>query len=267
MVKIAVVVAGIYVLFFLLVQIMETGMLYHPIRSYLTDGELSSRGIQRYRLKTPDGPEIDVWYCSGDSLTLLLCHGNAGSNDDRLEQVLRLNAMGHGVVLFDYRGYGVSSGHPTEKGLYRDAHAVYDWMIAKQHIKESRIVVYGTSLGAAVAAELACQTNPRSLILETAMTSKLEIARDIMPFFPAFLFTWDQFETVRYLNKVHVPVLITHGTADEVIPYSHGERLFQAAREPKFFLSVPGAHHNDIWIVGGNPYFDSIHRFTTTGIL
>lgn len=265
MLKWLVILTSVYGVLFLLVQLMETGMLYHPTNSRTSDEALRAIDIERHRITTPDGTQIDVWYAPGDSLTFLLCHGNAGSNDDRLDQMRLLRKYGHGVVLFDYRGYGKSSGRPTERGLYEDAFSVYTWMTKK--IEEKFITLYGTSLGAAVAAQLASKTHPRALILETAMMSKLDLGRDLLPFFPAFLFTWNQYETAHYLKSVAVPVLITHGTEDEVIPYRHGQALFQRAGEPRFFLPVSGAHHNDIWFIGGNPYFDAIHQFTVSRAL
>ncbi len=251
--------AAVYAAGVMLVQSVETSMLYHPIRESPPESEFHRLGLDRQFIQTPDGVTLDVWMTRGDSLTFLLCHGNAGSNADRIEQIMTLRKLGYSAVLFDYRGYGASSGRPTERGLYADARCIYDWLTTK--VRADHIVVWGTSLGAAVAAELAASVSVRAVIIETAFVSKLAIGRDILPYFPAFLFTWDQFETIDHVSRIDVPILITHGDQDEVIPYVHGERLFDKARSPKYFLPVKGARHNDIWRVGGQRYFETLGQF------
>ena len=163
-------------------------------------------------------------------------------------------------VLYDYRGYGDSSGTPDEQGTYADGRAVYDWLVARG-VPASRIVLFGESLGCAVSVQLALDRGARGLILEAPFASIRAMAQRVVPWLPIGALLRTRYDNEGKIARVQVPLLVLHGTADEVIPFAQGEAVFRAAREPKRFVPVPGAHHNDVYLVGGADYLSAIAEF------
>ncbi len=214
---------------------------------------------------TPDGERLFGWYFpSRDPAqpVLLFFHGNAGNISHRLDNVRLLLREGLGVVLVDYRGYGRSTGRPSEKGVYLDGLAVHDHAVKALGIPADRLVAFGRSLGAAVAMEVALNRPLRCLILESAFTNTRDMARGmgifalLSPLLPA------NYNNLHKIVRVTLPTLIVHGRRDEIVPFSMGERLFLKAGQPKAFLPVDGAGHNDTYDVGGPAYFQAIAMFS-----
>ncbi len=262
LIKIFVVSASAYVFVFLLIQWFEYMTLYHP--SVLTGEPLNPfMPFEDHMAPTEDGQSVNVWYFKNPSAqwTALLCHGNAGNNSHRMDQISALYRRSLSVAIFDYRGYGKSTGHPSENGLYLDGEAVVRFMNERLSIPPERIVIIGTSLGGAVAAELASRRRFRALILESAFTSKHDMARTIMPFFPFALFGRNQFVTIEKIKCARSPVMIAHGTNDEMVPYAMSRNLLEAAPEPKFHYPIKGAMHNNYLSVGGADYLNTLSRF------
>ena len=192
---------------------------------------------------------------------LLLCHGNAGNISYWLEHAWMLLNQNLNVFMFDYRGYGRSSGKPTEQGLYKDGLAAYDFLVREKGIPGNEIVPYGISLGGAVAIEIARQRPVRSLVLEAAFTSTKDMAKNIplfvlfSPLLPA------HYNNLEKIKQIQVPKLMIHGEVDEIVPFKMGKQLFATAREPKYFFPVKKAGHNDIYVFGNTAYYKAISQF------
>jgi hypothetical protein len=192
---------------------------------------------------------------------LLLCHGNAGNISYWLEHAWMLLNQNLNVFMFDYRGYGRSSGKPTEQGLYKDGLAAYDFLVREKGIPGNEIVPYGISLGGAVAIEIARQRPVRSLVLEAAFTSTKDMAKNIplfvlfSPLLPA------HYNNLEKIKQIQVPKLMIHGEADEIVPFQMGQQLFATAPQPKYFFPVKKAGHNDIYIFGNTAYYKAISQF------
>ena len=210
-----------------------------------------------------EGLKLHGWYfpLPQKGPVILFCHGNAGNISHRLDQISSLLEKDLQVFIFDYRGYGRSSGSPSENGIYTDGVAAYDYLIGKEGVSPDDIVVYGHSLGAAVAAEVALRRKVKSLILESAFTSTRDMAKTMPLFRILSPFVPLRYNTREKLPLVRAPLLIMHGEADEIVPFSMGERLYDAARAPKFFFPLKGAGHNDTYIVGGDAYFRRFAAF------
>jgi uncharacterized protein len=217
-------------------------------------------GAQDVWLDTADGIRIHAWWKPqpGAAAVTLFLHGNAGNVTHRDGTMRDIAGAGNAVLVVDYRGYGRSDGWPTEQGLYRDADAAYRWLVA-QGWPPQRIIVHGESLGTAVAADLASRHPCAGLILEAPFPSARAVAARVLPVIGPLLI-WG-FNTRAKLAKVRAPILVIHGTADEVIDFSLGQELFNGAPEPKTFWAVQGAHHNDIAATAGPEYRERLRTF------
>jgi fermentation-respiration switch protein FrsA (DUF1100 family) len=212
---------------------------------------------------TEEGERLHGWFFPGekDSPVIVHFHGNAGNISHRLDLVEPFLRRGLSVFLFDYRGFGKSSGRPSERGLYRDGLAAWTYLVEKEKIAPERIVLHGHSIGAAVAIEVALQKKVRGLIIESAFTSTKDMAKTMVlfslfsPVLPA------HYNNLEKIRRVPFPMLIIHGDRDEIVPFSMGQKLFEAAAEPKFFHPVLDAGHNDVFIVGGEKYFEVFAGF------
>ena len=214
-----------------------------------------------------DGVALHGWYVPADSdLTLLWFHGNAGNIANRLEHLaLTHRLLGVNVFIFDYRGYGLSEGSISEAGTYLDAAAAVDYLVEQRNVDTAgQLVLYGHSLGGSVAVEMAGRYPTRGLIVESTFTSIRGMAKNIYPYLPSGVIT--SFLRTRYdsLSKIasaRAPVMVVHGDSDETVPMADGRRLYEAATHPKRFHTVVGVGHNDVYAVGGEPYFEAIRRF------
>jgi fermentation-respiration switch protein FrsA (DUF1100 family) len=192
-------------------------------------------------------------------------HGNAGNISHRLENVKLLHDLVEvQIFIFDYREYGRSQGRISREGTFKDAAAAYRYVTETREIAAQDIALFGRSLGTALATDLAIRVSCRSLILESAFTNSSEMARMLAP----FLFDWRPkvpYDNLGKIDKITVPVLIIHGSDDEIIPVDMGRRVFAAANDPKELYIIPGAHHNDTYLVGGRTYFDRLKAFISAG--
>jgi len=212
---------------------------------------------------TGDGVRLNGWFVPypGSKITLLWFHGNAGNISHRVENIKLLHAkVNINVFIFDYRGYGRSGGKVSEEGTYRDASAALEYLRSRGDVEPKGIIFFGRSLGAAVAADLAAREECLALILETTFVSIREMARAAFPFLPIGPLLRTRYDVVEKIAKVRAPLLVLHGDRDEVVPYEQGRRVFEAAREPKEFYTIRGAHHNDTYIAGGEDYFRALKK-------
>ena len=164
------------------------------------------------------------------------------------------------VFIFDYRGYGQSEGKPSESGTYRDAEAAWQYLVEERKVDPNRIIIFGRSLGGAVATWQARNHTPVALILESTFTSVPDIGAKYYPFLPVRLLSRFKYDTAEYLKGVNCPVLIVHSPDDEMMPFSHGQRLFEIAKEPKGFLEISGSH-NEGFIISGKRYEEGLNAF------
>ncbi len=196
-------------------------------------------------LRASDGVRIHGWWIPSRNarIATLFLHGNVGNLTNRAVHVREITAAGSSVLVIDYRGYGRSEGTPTERGLYLDAEAGYQWLVDSGNRPET-VVAHGESLGTAVAVDLAARRRCGGLVLEAPFTSAREVAARALPVIGP-LITWG-LDSKRKIQNVRAPLLIIHGTQDEVIPIDLGQALFAAARQPKWFWAVEGSGHNEI---------------------
>jgi len=213
-------------------------------------------------LPTSDGPVINAWYVENapDSPVLLMCHGNGGNLSTRVDKMMLFRKAGASLLAIDYRGYGRSTGSPTEAGTYRDAEAAYLWLTGTKKIPPERIVFYGESLGNGVAIEMARRHKARGLIVDSAFTSTMDMGRLVFPFLPVNLMVKFRYDNLSKLPHVGCPVLVMHSPQDDIIPFAMGQKLFAAASEPKTFFELKG-NHNEGFMETGQPYVDAVSRF------
>lgn len=245
-------------------NVLDQLFVYHPAPWIERDwARISGLPLQEVWFDSTDGARLFGWYVESKETpgVLLWCHGNAGNIIHRLENLVELYRLGLSVLIFDYRGYGRSSGTPSEEGLYRDALAAYAYLTEARRVAPERLVLFGRSLGAAVAGDVASRKPVAGLILESPFPSVGAVARAHYFGLPVDWLLSAEFNLVERLRRISVPVLVVHGDRDEVVPIQLGQQVFEAAREPKSFYLVPGADHNDLYVVGGRPYFQRIKRF------
>jgi fermentation-respiration switch protein FrsA (DUF1100 family) len=188
---------------------------------------------------------------------VLLCHGNAGNVGDRVLHAKLLSTAGFDVLLFDYRGYGRSTGRPDEQGTYGDARAARRALSREPRTDSSRVFYLGESLGGAVALELALELPPRGLVLQSTFTGVRDMARRHYPFIPRALVP-DAYPSLRLIPELQASLLVLHGEQDEIVPLSHARTLFEAAPEPKRMHVFPGLGHNDLVPFAGEDYAEVV---------
>ena len=191
---------------------------------------------------------------------LLFFHGNAGNISHRLDSIRQFLGLGLSVFIIDYRGYGQSDGRTTEKGIYRDADAAWRYLTTTRGFSPDDIVIFGRSLGASVAAWLAARQSPQVLIVESSFTSVPDIGQELYPWLPVRWLSHLNHATIDYVRGVKCPVLVVHSRDDEIIPFHHGQKIFEAAPEPRSLLELRGTH-NDAFIQDERTYLDGLSAF------
>jgi fermentation-respiration switch protein FrsA (DUF1100 family) len=220
----------------------------------------------RVEVTTADSIRLVGWRMGNPEDTagrwLLMFHGNGGdiSHGGRQEHYAALRALGLNLLTFDYRGYGESDGEPSEAGIYRDADAAYGYLRDSLGVAPDRLLIFGHSLGTAVAVDLASRVPSRGLILEGALTSVPDVGQRTYFFVPVRLMARNRFASAEKIERVTVPKLFLHATADEVIPYDFGRRLFELAPGPKRFVPLAGGH-NDAYSADSATYFGGVAAF------
>jgi fermentation-respiration switch protein FrsA (DUF1100 family) len=212
-------------------------------------------------LDTEDGIRLGAWYFPGRGGAVLVCNGNGCDRSMRVELAVALNRMGLSVLLFDYRGYGGNPGRPSEEGLAADARAAQAWLAAQPEVDSDRIAYLGESLGAAVAVGLAVQRPPAALVLRSPFTSLADVGDVHYPWLPIRRLLLDRYPSIERIPSVHAPLLVIAGDRDDIVPLSLSRLLYDAAVEPKRFVLVPGAGHNDPELLDGGLMLDEIERF------
>lgn len=259
-----------YTFLLIFLYFYQERMLFLPnIPSRLVERSPSAVGLdyEPVDLVTSDKIHLDGWFipASENRGVILFCHGNAGNISHRFDSLLLFHRMGYSVLIFDYHGYGRSQGSPSEAGTYRDVEAAWEYLIRERSISPSRIILFGRSLGAAVAVHQAVVHPPGALIVESTFTSVPDRAAELYPFLPVRWLSRLDYNVKEQLQKVACPVLVVHSRDDEIIPFSHGRALYAAASEPKQFLEIGGGH-NDGFILAGQTYTQELDRFLSTWV-
>ncbi len=223
--------------------LLQRKLMYFPDAERTAPASVGLPAAEEITLDTADGERVIIWHVPprANNAVVLYFHGNAGSLSLRNERVQRITADGTGLVALSYRGFGGSSGAPTENGLLADADATYAFAIARY--QPERIVLWGESLGTAIATALAAKSKVGRILLESPFTSAADVGASVYWYLPVRLLMKDQFRSDERIRHVTVPVLIIHGTDDRVVPISYGERLFALANEPKRLVRIPGGGH------------------------
>jgi hypothetical protein len=260
--SIVLVVMGVYIALAILMVIFQSRLVYYPTRNI--EATPADRGLdyEEIYFEASDGVRLSGWYIGAERPrgVILFCHGNGGNISHRLESIGIFHDIGLSVFIFDYRGYGRSDGRPSEKGTYRDAEAAWRYLTEVKNSIPSDIIIFGRSLGGAIAARMAQKHRPGALIIESAFTSVADLGAEMYPYFPVKLLSRFHYSTTDYLAGVRCPVLMIHSRDDELVPHRHGQRLFEAANEPKQFIEINGGH-NDGFSVSREYYQGEIDKF------
>jgi len=261
----------LYAGFLLLLRAAEPRLVYAPGPSTHLTAPPAELGLapERVTFATADGVRLVAWLIRApqgrSGRWLLICHGNGGnlSEAGRPLHYAGLRALGLNLLAFDYRGYGESAGAPSEAGLYRDADAAWRYVTDTLRVTPDRIVLFGHSLGSAVAIELATRVPAAGLILDGALSSVLERAQEAYPYVPVRWLARSRYPSLERIGRLTLPKLFLHARTDEVIPFAHGRRLYEAAPPPKTFVALAG-DHGDAFERDSAAYFGAIAQFLTT---
>ena len=243
----------------------QSRLLYYPdMPSRALEASPADIGLayETVRLTAGDGTRLHAWFIPAADArgTLLFNHGNAGNIAHRLDSISLFHSLGLNILIFDYRGFGESEGKPSEKGTYLDAQAAWDYLLEERRIPPEEIIIFGRSLGAAIAAELASQQPSAGVILESAFTSVPDMAASIYPWLPVRLLSRYRYNNLDKVERITSPLLVVHSREDDIIPYAHGEQLFAIANEPKQFLELRGRHNNG-YHVSRKVYTETLQQF------
>ncbi len=230
----------------LLVACFQGYLIYFPDRKIAATPQDVGLSFDEVTLHTSDGVELSAWYlpCPEAKATVLFCHGNAGNIGDRLHSIHVLHHYGYAVLIFDYRGFGQSEGHPTETGTYRDAEAAWQYLVEDRAVPPQRLVIFGRSLGGAVAIDLALRHTPAALVVESTFTSLADVGGMHYPLLPVKYLIRYRYDSAGKVGSINCPKLFLHGQDDRLIPIALGRQLFEAAAAPKQFIETPGNHVN-----------------------
>jgi uncharacterized protein len=234
--------------FFFLVKYIERNTVFLPSRTLTDTPQNVGLAFEDVFFTTADGLRINGWFipASGARWNLLYCHGNAHNLSDRVRKIKSFHELGFNVFIFDYRGYGVSEGRPTEQGIYQDAEAAYRWLSSRPDVGHLPLVIYGVSLGGAVAVDLATRHEPAALVLDSTFAAAKDLAGYYYPFIPSFLVSVDM-DSARKIRSIKAPKLIIHSRSDEMVPFPQAEKLLAAALAPKELLVVEGKHDDNFF--------------------
>jgi fermentation-respiration switch protein FrsA (DUF1100 family) len=238
--------AAIYAAVCLAAYLAQASLVFFPGPPPRATPAAAGLAFDDVELATRDGERLHGWLVrpkAAHEALVLVCHGNAGNIEDRLHLASAFVQMGHAVLLFDFRGYGGSSGRPSEEGLYADAECAYDCAVHTLGFAPAQIVAYGESLGGAVAIELARRREVAALVVEEAFTSLPDVGAIHYRWLPVRWLSRYRFDSIAKVPAIDAPTLVIHSPDDEIVPFEQGRALFEAARAPKRFLATAGSHN------------------------
>ena len=223
----------LYVLIGFFIYIFQGKLLYHPgANNYLDDASLNHKIKKIY---IPSDQKLVAWYFKKNPKykTLLFFHGNAGKIDNRIYKLNEFSKLNVNYLIFAYRGFSGNEGNPSEKGLYKDSRAVKYWLNLN-NVQDSEIILYGESLGTAIAVDLGKEFDFSGIILESPFTSMTELGKKYYPYLPVKLLLKDKYETIKKLDKINSPILVMHGAKDNIVPFDMGLKVYENANSPKY---------------------------------
>lgn len=243
----------------LIVPVLQQRLMYFPDTRHFTPEQAGLSGVTERVLETPDGARVLAWYAPArpGRPTILYFHGNAGALEARSERIRKYASRGLGVFMMTYRGFGGSSGKPSEAANVADARLAYDTLVASG-VDPADIIVYGESLGTGVAVQVAGERPVAGLVLDAPYTSMVDLAALHHPLIPGRWFMTDRYETRRHIAKVKAPLLILHGEKDTIVPIEMGREIFALAPEPKTMRTFPAASHDDHYKFGS---YDALYAW------
>lgn len=254
--------AAVYVCFGATLFVNQSRFIYFPDPTTFSTPEKLGLKYRSVTFTTADNVKLDAWFIPAEAAkgVILFCHGNAGNISHRLETIDIFHRLGYATFIFDYRGYGKSEGTPSEAGTYLDVDAAWDYLVSRENIRPSQIIVFGRSLGGAIAASLCSRKEPRACILESTFTSAQDMAAAMYPFFPGRLLCRFQYNAEAAVKKINCPLLIIHSPDDDIVPFSMGRRLFTVAHAAKTFLQISG-NHNAGFLLSADRYQKGLENF------
>jgi fermentation-respiration switch protein FrsA (DUF1100 family) len=263
-----IVVTGAFLFICVVLYFFQARLVFYPTREYAITPSQLQLAYEDVYVDVTVKERIHGWYfptSNPDNVrkvpVVLFCHGNAGNISHRLETVELILSLGADILLFDYRGYGKSDGSPSEDNVYADAEACYNWLVEQKGVRPEDIILFGRSLGGAVAIELARRVKCGGLVVESSFTSAEEMGKKIFPFTPIKYLLRYGFDSLGKIDSLTCPLLVTHSPDDEIIPFEMGRQLFAAANEPKRFVTLCGGHNE-------RDYFaDSIYTVALNDLL
>lgn len=266
MLSIGIVLAAFYALLIGIVYFSQSRLIYFPIRDLGATPADIGLAYEEVRIAAADGVGIHGWLVPAarpDAPVVLFCHGNAGNISHRLEWLSILHELGLGVLMFDYRGYGRSGGAPDEAGTYADAAAAWAYLTRERAVPADRIIIFGESLGGAVAAHLAMSSRPAALVLSSTFTSVPDLAARHYWYLPVRLLARFEYRTIEYVAHVDAPLLVMHSRDDEIVPFDHGRRIYERAGSRRQFIELSG-DHNGGFLASGAVLSGGLRRFLVT---
>lgn len=238
-------------------------LIYFPAPGPVPSATAVWPGARDVVVRSADGVDLGAWFfpAAERGPAVVVFNGNGGDRSMRAALAESLRRMGLSVLLFDYRGFAGNPGRPSEDGLAADARAARDWVASQPEVDPGRLVYFGESLGGAVAVGLAVERPPAALILRSPFTSLADVGAVHYPWLPVRRLLNDRYPSIDRIAKVNVPLLVIAGDRDDIVPAELSRRLFDAASEPKEFVLVPGAGHNDRALLDGRRMLDAVARF------
>jgi fermentation-respiration switch protein FrsA (DUF1100 family) len=257
--------AGCYLLLALLLFLFQNRMVFLanlPGRALTATPRDAGLDFEDVSFRTSDGVRLHGWYIPAEAAigTVLFLHGNAGNISHRLDSVAVFHGLGLNTFIIDYRGYGRSEGNASEQGTYLDAEAAWAYLVDTRGTPADHIIVFGRSLGGAVAAWLIDGRRPAAVIIESCFSSALDMARRLYPFLPAKLITRIEYPVTDHVSRMHSPLLVIHSRDDEIIPFEMGRAIHDSAAGPRSFLEIRGDHNNG-FLISRDQYVAGLDEF------
>lgn len=248
-----------------LMYVQQPAIIFYPIRNLDVTPTAWGLEYEDVNFRAADGVMLHGWYIPrrGASRTVLFFHGNAGNISHRGDSIAIFHRLGLNVFIFDYRGYGRSEGRPGESGLHADGRAAWNYLTGARALPANRIVVFGRSLGGAVAARVAAEVQPGAVILESTFSSARDFAHLAFPLLSRLVVLRYHFNTAQHLEVLRRPLLVLHSPEDEIMPFTLGEKVFAAAHDPKMFVTLRGDHNNG-FLLSQPGYEQAIGKFLAT---
>ena len=256
--------------FFIFVYLrhLEKRGIYYPTKDIVLTPADTALKYEDISFKTEDNLRLNGWFIPAENPrgTLLFCHGNAGNISHRLEIIEIFYKLSLNVFIFDYRGYGKSQGTPSEDGLYQDVQAAYQYLLSRRDVDKETIVIYGKSIGANVAIHLASKVDLVALIAESGFTSAYDMGKELFPYLHIKWIITIKYDAEDMIKNIAIPKLIIHSKDDEIMPFRFGEKLFEAAPQPKEFYAMQGTH-NEAVFMARQEYSSRLNSFLSKHLL